>query len=290
MSQGRSEKLQTALSPRNAWEVVVAVLGTHCHMSMLGGCSCAGADYDDQGPYDGELASHDRHQSAAVAAELIRLYLAIEAVTVDDLAAEVQRALGAHRRDVAPARCSCGIRYDQTDLFEGGRNEHDAHAAAVIIGQLQVRGMIESTLAAPVAPEAIAAALKAMEGVTPPPGISKDEWLKTWGRSALVAGGVAAALQAMEVLAAATTPDPARQAGEALDGHRMISHPYAATGMKLSCMCGALLDDADLARMSPHARFNLHLGRVMVEAGWRPGKSGDTVNRAVNPFRVDTHP
>ena len=41
--------------------------------------------------------------------------------------------------------------------------------------------------------EAMAAAIKAMETVTPPPGVDKSDWLKRYGPYALLAGAIAAA-------------------------------------------------------------------------------------------------
>ena len=290
MTGGRSVKLRAALSPRSAREVVQEILGAHQHQSMLGACSCEKATYDDRGPYDGELAAHDRHQAAIVAAELIRLYLIVDGVTVDAFAAEVMRSLGAHRRAVGPARCSCGTRYDETDLFEGGRAEHNRHAAAVVVGQLQVREMVAFGAPVYLRPEAITAALKAMESVTPPPGVSKEEWLRMWGRSALIAGGVAAAVQAMEVLDAAEEPRPHVAAAAQILGHWPVQHPDAEEGRRLSCECGEPLDDYDPSLMSEKARYNLHLGWVLAGAGWRQGPSRDTEIPTQAPFRVGTHP
>lgn len=41
--------------------------------------------------------------------------------------------------------------------------------------------------------EAVEAAISAMETVTPPPGVSKSDWLKKHGPFALIAGAIAAA-------------------------------------------------------------------------------------------------
>jgi hypothetical protein len=43
--------------------------------------------------------------------------------------------------------------------------------------------------------EAVEAAKVAMQEVTPPPGVSKADWLKKHGRSALLAGAIEAAAQ-----------------------------------------------------------------------------------------------
>jgi len=45
--------------------------------------------------------------------------------------------------------------------------------------------------------EAIAAAKEAMREVTPPPGITKADWLSEHGNFALIAGAIAAAVESM---------------------------------------------------------------------------------------------
>ena len=71
--------------------------------------------------------------------------------------------------------------------------------------------------------EAVEAAKEAMREVTPPPGVSKAEWLAKYGEFALIAGAIAAAAPHLmaPVLALADKwqedfPDKARQLREAI--------------------------------------------------------------------------
>lgn len=273
----RTDAVKDALRPRDIHEVTLTLMGRHRHNTGLGNCSCYGVEYSEDGPYEVELVEHDAHVAAAIATELIRLLLIVPGVETTDVEPVIRHTLGGHRRLVDPARCACGIRYDQTDLLEGGRTEHDRHTAAVIVGYLQVRGMAETTGGAPVTPEAVTAALTAMETVTPPPGISKHDWLRQWGRTALIAGGIAAALRATE-LTAASSAAAAETAALALLAPHTLVYPYAPTGLRLSCACGAFLDDFDPMTMTSMTRHGIHLAHVIASAGWRPVTAGDTEN------------
>jgi hypothetical protein len=273
----RSEALKEALRPRDIHEVTLTLMGRHRHNRDLGNCTCYGVEYSEDGSFEMELVEHDAHQAGMISKELVRLLLIVPGVEVGEVLPVVRQALGSHRRWVDPARCTCGVRYDQTDLLEGGQAEHDRHAAAVAVGQLQIRGMAESAGGVPVTTEAVAAALKAMEGVTPPPGIDKSAWLQQWGRSALVAGGVAAALRATELGFAASEPQAEAAARTLLKPHTLV-YPYAPTGLRMSCTCGALLDDFDPMTMTPLERHGNHLAAVIAAAGWQPTALGDTEN------------
>lgn len=285
----RSDAVKEALRPRGIHEVTLTVMSQHQHNSMLGNCSCFGVEYSEDGSFEVELVEHDAHVAGLIAEELVRLLLIVPGVEVGELLPVIRASLGAHRRLVGPAQCSCGVRYDETDLFEGGRAEHDGHAAAVVVGQLQIRGMAEAAGGVPVTAEAVSAALTAMEGVTPPPGIAKSDWLQQWGRSALVAGGIAAALRVTELAAAASQPDTEAAARALLRPHTLV-YPHTPTGLRMSCTCGAILDDFDPMAMTPLERHGIHLAHVIASAGWQPGPKRDTENRAAAPFSVRTHP
>jgi hypothetical protein len=271
----RSEAVKEALRPRGIHEVILTVMSQHQHNVGLGNCACLGVEYNEDGPYEVELVEHDAHVAGFIAAELARLLLIVPGVEVGEVEPVVRHALGGHRRLVDPMRCTCGVRYDQRDVFEGGRAEHNRHAAAVIVGLLQIRGMAEAAGGVPVTAEAVSAALTAMESVTPPPGIAKSEWLQQWGRSALMAGGIAAALRATELSTAAAQPEAEVAARALLRPHTLV-YPHEPTGLRLSCACEAVLDDFDPMVMTPLERHGIHLAQVIVSAGWRPGPSRDT--------------
>lgn len=129
--------------------------------------------------------------------------------------------------------------------------------------------------------EAIEAAKEAMREVTPPPGVSKADWLAEYGDFALIAGAIAAAAPCIKAQAIDKAADDA-------DGLSMISEAAVEAAAK------AIFDNVEVIQTRGYAA---EIARLAIEAAaphmlaeaWEQGRDAE-FQRSVMKRQTDPNP